>query len=128
MHPPGVDAEEKGTKEYEAEQQGSGGEEVALAIADDGGGGESRWKEGGDGLDGVKDLSQQRKMAGGAVVAALQAGIEVEIDVLKTERGEEKECGEDLACAAGGEPALDPDEQHAGEEDVCQGKGGEYES
>ena len=100
---------------------------MALTVADDRGSGESGGEEVGNGLDEVKDFAEQRKMAGGAVMTALQAGVEVEIDVLKTERGEEKECGEDLAGAAGGEPALDPDEQHAGEEDVGQGKGGEYE-
>src|SRR5258705_19911 len=41
MHTPGVDAEEEGAEEYEAEEYGDGGEEVALAVADDGGGGES---------------------------------------------------------------------------------------
>jgi len=99
---------------------------VALAVADDGSGGESGWKECGDWLDEVKDLSEQRKMAGGAVMASLQAGVEVEVDVLEAEGGEEKECGEDLACAAGGEPAVDPDQYHAGEEDVGKREGGEH--
>src|ERR1700751_4141758 len=65
-------------------------------------------------------------MAGGAVMAALQAGVEVEVDVLEAEGGEEKECGEDLTRAAGGEPALHPDEHHAGEEYVGEGEGGEH--
>ena len=59
-------------------------------------------------------------------MATLKAGVEVEVDVLKAEGGEEKECGEDLAGAAGGEPALDPDEHHAGEEDVGEGEDGEH--
>ncbi len=65
-------------------------------------------------------------MGGGlAMVTALQAGVEVQIDVLEAEGGEEDEGGEDLAGAAGGEPALDPDEDHADEEDVGEGVGGE---
>ena len=75
----------------------------------------------------VKDFAEQRKVAGGVMMAALQAGVEVEIDVLEAEGGEEEECGEDLAGAAGGEPTLDPDEDHAGEEDVGEGEGGEHE-
>src|SRR5258708_37323059 len=124
MHPPGVDAEEKYTEDDKAEEQGDSGEEVALAVADDGGGGESGWKECGDGLDLVKDFSEQGKMAGGAVMAALQARVEVEVEVLEAEGGEEEERGEDLAGAAGGEPALHPDERHAGEEDVGKSEGG----
>src|SRR5438477_267212 len=34
-------------------------------------------------------------MAGGAVMATLQAGVEVEVDVLEAEAGEAEECGED---------------------------------
>ena len=64
-------------------------------------------------------------MGGGAVMAALQAWVEVEVEVLEAEGGEENKGGEDLAGAAGGEPALDPGEHHAGEEDVGEGEGGE---
>jgi hypothetical protein len=60
-------------------------------------------------------------------MTALEAGVEVEVDVLEAERGEEDEGGEDFAGAAGGKPALDPDEHHAGEEDVGKGEGGEQE-
>src|SRR5580704_16572391 len=123
MHAPGVDAEEEDAEEYEAEEEGGGGEEVALAVAGDGGGGEPGRQECGDGLDVVEDFSEQGEMAGGAVMAALQAGVEVEVDVLEAEGGEEEERGEDLAGATGGEPALDPDEHHAGEEDVGEGEG-----
>src|ERR1700733_1125156 len=56
-------------------------------------------------------------------MVALHAGVEVKIDVLESEGGEEDDGGEDFARAAGGEPALDPNEQHAGEEHVSEGEG-----
>ena len=77
MHAPGVDAEEEAAEEHETEEQGGGGEEVALAVAGDRGGGESRREECGDGLNVVKDFSEQREVAGGAVMAT-EAGVSAE--------------------------------------------------
>src|ERR1700729_1949412 len=57
------------------------------------------------------------------VVTALHAGIEVQVEVLKAERGEEDESGEDFAGTSGGEPTLDPDKDHADEEDVGKREG-----
>ena len=101
---------------------------MAFVEAEDGGCGESGRKERRDGLDMVEDFEEVREGELEAwMMAALQAGVEVEIDVLEAEGGEEDECGEDFAGAAGGEPTFDPDEDHSGEEDVGEGEGGERE-
>ena len=123
VHAPGVDAEEEDGEGDETKECGDRGEVVALAVIDDGGGGESRWEECGDGLDAVKDFEDEREMVR-VVATVLEAGVVVDVDVLEGERGEENECGEDFAGAAGGEPAVDPDENHAGEEDVGECVGG----
>ena len=94
-------------------------EDVAMAVADDGAAGEARGKEGGDGFEVVVDAEEEREMGGGvSMTVALQAGVEVEVDVLEAERDEEDEGSEDFAGAAGLKPAFDPDEDHADEEDV----------
>src|SRR5271156_435991 len=59
------------------------------------------------------------------VMAGLQAWVEVDVEGLKAERTEEDEGGENLAGTAGGGPAVDPDEHHAGEEDVGESEDGE---
>ena len=60
--------------------------DVTLAVADDGGCGESGRKEGGDGLDVVVDVAEEREVSWRvAMVAALHAGVEVEVEVLEAE-------------------------------------------
>ena len=63
----------------------------------------------------------------GVVAALLKTRVVVQVDVLEPKRREEDEGGEKFAGAAGGEPAVDPGEHHAGEEDVCKGEGCEEE-
>ena len=98
----------------EAKKGCSGGEEMALTVADDGGGGEAWWKKCGDGLDVVEDVAEKRKMAGGAMMASLQAGVEVEVEVLEAERGEENEGGEDLRARGGWRASARPKRASSG--------------
>ena len=51
MHAPGVDGEEESGEGEDANERGDGSEDAALAVADDGGGGESGRKERGDGFE-----------------------------------------------------------------------------
>ena len=119
MHARGVDDEEERTEGDEAEERGYRHENVALAVAVDRAAGEARGEEGGDGFEVVVDAEDERKMGGGvAVMTALQAGVEVEVDVLEAERDEEDEGSENFAGATGLKPAFNPDEDHADEEDV----------
>src|ERR1700679_989461 len=122
-HSPGVDGEEEGAEGDEADECGDGGQEMAVVEVDDGGGGESGWKCGCDWLKAMEELEQDGKVGGGVVVVvatALHAGIEGDVEILNAEGADENDCGEDLAGAAGGEPAVDPGKDHAGEDDVSE--------
>ena len=48
----------------------------------------------------MRDLQEERE-AVGVVMAAVEAGVEGDVEVLKAERGEEDEGGEDFAGSAG---------------------------
>src|SRR5215471_18278705 len=85
VHAPCVDAEEQGAVDDETRERRDGGNDVTAIEAEYGGGGEARWKKCGDGLNEVKDFEEQRKVAGNVMMARLQAGVEVEVDVLEAE-------------------------------------------
>src|ERR1039458_6160469 len=53
------------------------------------------------------------------------AGGAAKVEELEADEDERHQCGEDLAGAAGGEPTLHPDGDHAREEDVHGGEDGE---
>jgi hypothetical protein len=64
------------------------------------------------------ELRHLLRMAG-----VLAQAVDSDVDVLEADRRDDDEEGEELARAAGGEPAVNPGEDHAGEQHVGDGKG-----
>ncbi len=116
---------EEGAGEGVDEEAGGG----AAMNGEDGGVGELGRETGEHGADVVVDAGCDAEVLGrdAAESVVIVGGVEVEIYPLDSERDGEDEGGEDLARATRGEPAVNPGEDHAGEEDVGRGEDGERE-